>query len=69
MPQFNGMQMTPPIYKPQLKNANNKIIAVVYPAEKEDGINSLAKLDSVLYLYNEIKELVTKTEMVETIWK
>ena len=37
MPQFNGMQMTPPIYKPQLKNANNKIIAVVYPAEKEDG--------------------------------
>lgn len=37
MPQFNGMEMTPPIYKPQLKNANNKVIAVVYPAEKEDG--------------------------------
>ena len=37
MPQFNGKEMTPPIYKPQLKNANNKIIAVVYPAEKEDG--------------------------------
>ena len=37
MPQFNGMEMTPPIYKPQLKNANNKIIAVFYPAEKEDG--------------------------------
>ena len=37
MPQFNGMTMTPPIYKPQLKNANNKVVAVVYPAEKEDG--------------------------------
>ena len=37
MPQFNGMEMTPPIYKPQLKNANNKVVAVVYPAEKEDG--------------------------------
>ena len=37
MPQFNGMEMTKPIYKPQLKNANNKIVAVVYPAEKEDG--------------------------------
>ena len=37
MPQFNGMEMTPPIYKPQLKNANNKVIAVCYPAEKEDG--------------------------------
>lgn len=37
MPQFNGIEMTPPIYKPQLQNANNKIIAVVYPAEKEDG--------------------------------
>lgn len=37
MPQFNGIEMTPPIYKPQLKNANNKVIAVVYPAEKEDG--------------------------------
>ena len=37
MPQFNGMEMTPPRYIPQLKNANNKIIAVVYPAEKEDG--------------------------------
>lgn len=37
MPQFNGLEMTPPIYKPQLKNANNKVIAVVYPAEKEDG--------------------------------
>ena len=43
MPQFNGIEMTPPIYKPQLKNANNKVIAVVYPAEKEDG--------SVEYLY------------------
>ena len=37
MPQFNGMEMTPPRYIPQLKNANNKIVAVVYPAEKEDG--------------------------------
>jgi hypothetical protein len=37
MPQFNGLEMTPPVYKPQLKNANNKVIAVVYPAEKEDG--------------------------------
>lgn len=37
MPQFNGMEMTPPVYKPQLKNANNKVVAVVYPAEKEDG--------------------------------
>lgn len=37
MPQFNGIEMTPPIYKPQLKNANNKVVAVVYPAEKEDG--------------------------------
>lgn len=37
MPQYNGLEMTPPIYKPQLKNANNKIIAVIYPAEKEDG--------------------------------
>lgn len=37
MPQFNGIEMTPPRYIPQLKNANNKIIAVVYPAEKEDG--------------------------------
>ena len=37
MPQFNGMEMTPPIYKPQLKNTNNKVVAVVYPAEKEDG--------------------------------
>lgn len=37
MPQFNGLEMTPPIYKPQLKNANNKVVAVVYPAIKEDG--------------------------------
>ena len=37
MPTFNGIEMTPPIYKPQLKNANNKVVAVCYPAEKEDG--------------------------------
>lgn len=37
MPQFDGLKMSNPVYKPQLKNANNKVVAVVYPAEKEDG--------------------------------
>lgn len=37
MPQYNGIEMSKPIYKPQLKNANNKVVAVMYPAEKEDG--------------------------------
>lgn len=37
MPQYNGIEITPPVYKPQLKNANNKVVAVVYPAEKDDG--------------------------------
>ena len=37
MPQFNGIEMTPPIYKPKFENANNKVVAVFYPAEKEDG--------------------------------
>lgn len=37
MPSFDGLKVTPPIYKPKLENANNKVIAVMYPAEKEDG--------------------------------
>ena len=37
MPQFNGITVTPFIYKPKLENANNKVIAVCYPVEKEDG--------------------------------
>lgn len=37
MPQFDGLKVTPPVYKPKLENANNKVIAVMYPAEKEDG--------------------------------
>lgn len=37
MPQFDGLNVTAPIYKPKLENANNKVIAVMYPAEKEDG--------------------------------
>jgi len=37
MPQFNGITVTPFIYKPKLENANNKVIAVCYPVEKTDG--------------------------------
>jgi len=37
MPYFDGLQMTKPIYKPLLENENNKVIAVMYPAVKEDG--------------------------------
>ena len=37
MPQFDGLQITAPVYKPQLKNANNKVVAVMYPVEKDDG--------------------------------
>ena len=37
MPQYNGITITPFIYKPKLENANNKVIAVCYPVEKEDG--------------------------------
>ena len=37
MPQFDGLNVTAPVYKPQLKNANNKVIAVMYPVEKDDG--------------------------------
>ena len=37
MPEFNGAEMTKPIYRPKLENANNKVIAVMYPIEKEDG--------------------------------
>ena len=37
MPQFNGIEVTPPKYEPEFKNANNKIVAVVYPAIKIDG--------------------------------
>ena len=74
MPQFNGMEMTPPIYKPQLKNANNKVIAVVYPAEKEDGsveyliatrdsvkANIIAQIrQNTLYAFTEEKEYTAK---------
>ena len=37
MPQFNGLEVSKPVYRPKLENANNKVIAVMYPAEKEDG--------------------------------
>ena len=37
MPYFDGEQMTKPQYKPKLENENNKVIAVMYPAVKEDG--------------------------------
>ena len=37
MPQYNGIEITPPVYKPRLENANNKVVAVMYPAEKVDG--------------------------------
>ena len=37
MPSFDGLKVTPPVYKPKLENANNKVVAVMYPAEKEDG--------------------------------
>ena len=37
MPQFNGIEVTPPVYKPKLENANNKVIAVMYPAIKIDN--------------------------------
>lgn len=37
MPQFDGINTIPPKYEPKLENANNKVIAVVYPAIKIDG--------------------------------
>lgn len=37
MPQFDGLKVTPFKYMPKLENANNKVIAVVYPVEKTDG--------------------------------
>lgn len=37
MPYFDGEKMTKPVYKPKLENENNKVIAVMYPAVKEDG--------------------------------
>lgn len=37
MPQFNGIEITPPVYKPKLENQTKKVIAVMYPAIKIDN--------------------------------
>lgn len=37
LPSYNGITITPFKYVPKLENANNKVIAVVYPIEKADG--------------------------------
>ncbi len=37
MPQFNGLEVTPPVWKPATGNMANKVVVVVYPVEKTDG--------------------------------
>ena len=37
LPQFNGIEITPPTYKPKFENINNKVIAVMYAAIKIDN--------------------------------
>lgn len=37
MPSFNGLEITPPVYKPQFKNMNNKVAGIMYIVEKTDG--------------------------------
>ena len=37
LPSYNGLEMTPPIWKRKLDNINNKVILVVYPVERKNG--------------------------------
>ena len=37
LPSYNGLEMTPPIWKRKLENINNKVILVVYPVERKNG--------------------------------
>ena len=36
LPQYNGIETTPPVYKPKFENINKKVVAVMYPAVKID---------------------------------
>ena len=37
LPSYNGLEMTPPIWKRKLDNINNKVILVVYKKKKKNG--------------------------------
>ena len=49
LPQFNGLDITAPRWKPNPLNMSRRVVAVVYPVEKEDGTVEylIANRDSV----------------------
>lgn len=37
LPSYNGLEMTPPVWKRKIENINKKVILVVYPVERNNG--------------------------------